>query len=109
MTQSPAKCKTAVVSVEPFALPDDAVGIILTTMSGKRGCCVLYRCTRIEGCDDLAYQLDKLHCQGSDPEAESYCVNLSASSCECKGHLRHGTACKHLTGVRSLFERGCLS
>jgi hypothetical protein len=66
------------------------------------------RCTRIEGCDDLAYQLTKLFSPGSDPETESYAINLSMSTCECKGFLRHNKPCKHLTAIRNLYERGCL-
>jgi hypothetical protein len=107
VTLAPAKVKTVVVTVEPFALPEDAVGVILTTLTGKKGCCTLYRCTRIEGIDDLAFQLTKMFSPGSDPEAESYAINLSMSTCECKGHLRHGH-CKHLTATRQLFERGVL-
>ena len=58
---------------------------------------------------DLAYQLRKFHhSPGSDPESESYAVNLSMSTCECKGFLRHGS-CKHLVSVRALFEEGRLS
>jgi hypothetical protein len=59
--------------------------------------------------DDLAFQLTKMFSQGSDTESETYAVNLSMSSCECKGYLRHGGACKHLTATRNLFERGVLS
>jgi hypothetical protein len=99
--------KTVVVTCEPFALPEDAVGVIITTLAGKKGCCTLYRCSRID-CVDLAFQLSKLHCPGSDPEAESYCVNLSMTTCECKGFLRHSKPCKHLTATRNLFERGVL-
>jgi hypothetical protein len=95
------------VTVEPFAISDGDLGILITTLAGQRGCCTLYRCTRLE-CDDLAYQLSKLHSQGSDPEAESYCVNLSTSTCECKGFLRHGTACKHIISCRTLYEKGVL-
>jgi hypothetical protein len=94
------------MTCEPFALSEDAVGVLITTLAGKKGCCTLYRCTRLD-CDDLAFELTKLHCEGSDPESESYAVNLSMSSCECKGHLRHGTACKHITACRSLWERRC--
>jgi hypothetical protein len=97
-----------VVTVEPFALPEDAVGVIISTLAGKKGCCTLYRATRIEGCDDLAFELTKMFSPGSDPEAESYCVNLSMTTCECKGFLRHNQPCKHLTATRNLFERGVL-
>jgi hypothetical protein len=99
--------KTAIVTCEPFAIDEDGLGVLITTLAGKKGCCTLYRCTRID-CDDLAFTLTKLFSPGSDPEAESYAVNLSLSSCECKGHYRHGH-CKHLTATRNLFERGCLS
>jgi hypothetical protein len=27
------------------------------------------------------------------------------TSCECRGHLRHGTECKHLFGARVLVQR----
>jgi hypothetical protein len=107
VTSSVPRVKSSIVSCEPFAISGDAVGILVTTLAGKRGCCALYKCTRID-CDDLAYQLDKLHCQGSDPEAESYCVNLSMSTCECKGFLRHGTPCKHITSCRTLYVKGVL-
>jgi hypothetical protein len=106
VTLAPAKVKTVVVTVEPFALPEDAVGVIITTLAGKKGNCTLYRCSRID-CGDLAYTLTKMFSPGSDPESESYAVNLSMSSCECKGHYRHGQ-CKHLTATRNLFERGVL-
>jgi hypothetical protein len=109
MTKPGSAVKTQIVSVEPFAISEGDLGILITTLTGKRGCCTLYRAQRVEGCTDLAFTLTKLHSPGSDPEAESYCVNLSLSTCECKGHLRHGTACKHLTACRSLWERGCLS
>jgi hypothetical protein len=107
LSPPPARVKTSIVTCEPFAIGEAGLGVLLTTLAGTKGCCTLYRCTRID-CPDLAYQLDKLHSPGSDPEAEGYAVNLSLSTCECRGFLRHGT-CKHLTGCRSRFERGCLS
>jgi hypothetical protein len=96
-----------IVTCEPFAIGEDGLGVLITTLVGKKGCCTLYRCTRIEGCDDLAYQLSKMFSPGSDAEAENYCVNLSMSTCECKGYLRHGS-CKHLMSLRNLYERGVL-
>jgi hypothetical protein len=107
VSETKPKVKTAVVTCEPFAIADGDRGVLITTLAGKRGCCTLYRCTRIE-CDDLAFELAKLHSQGSDPEAESYAVNLSMSTCECKGFLRHGTPCKHLVSMRYLYEKGAL-
>jgi hypothetical protein len=107
LTLSPPRVKTVVVTCEPFALPEDAVGVLITTLAGKKGCCTLYRCSRID-CDDLAFTLTKMFSPGSDPEAESYAVNLSLSSCECKGYLRHNQPCKHLTATRNLYERGVL-
>jgi hypothetical protein len=101
------KVKTVVVTVEPFSISDGDLGVLITTLAGRKGCCCLYRCTRLD-CDDLAFELAKLHSQGSDPEAERYAVNLSMSTCECKGFLRHGTPCKHLTAVRLLWEKGAL-
>lgn len=108
LTKPVPKHKTNVVSCEPFALPEsDAVGVLLTTLAGKKGCCTLYRCRRID-CDDLAYQLDKLHSPGSDPESEGYATNLSASTCECKGFFRWSRPCKHLQSLRLLYEQGKL-
>jgi hypothetical protein len=96
------------VTCEPFALGEGDLGLLLTTLAGTKGCCTLYRCTRIEGTADLAFELTKMFSPGSDPTEEVYAVNLSTSYCDCKGHQRHGH-CKHLTALRQLFERGCLS
>jgi hypothetical protein len=98
--------KTVVATCEPFAIGEQDMGLLLTTLAGRRGDTSLYRVERIEGAQ-VAYKLTKLHCPGTDPEETAYCVNLSASTCECKGFLRHGR-CKHLTGTRNLFERGLL-
>lgn len=48
---------------------------------------------------------------GSDPEGDQYVVVLDggrpdADSCECRGFLRWGTACVHITAMRSLAAQG---
>jgi hypothetical protein len=106
VSETKPKVKTCVMTCEPFAIADGDLGVLITTLAGKKGCCTPYRCTRID-CDDLAYRLEKLHSQGSDPECENYDVNLSTSTCDCKGHARHGF-CKHLAATRHLFEKGVL-
>jgi hypothetical protein len=108
VTKTRPPSKTSVVSCEPFAVEaDNEVGVLLSTLSGKKGLVAFYRCRRIE-CADLAFQLDKLSFEtGSDPEERGYVVALSASTCECKGYLKWGT-CKHLTSLRLLYEKGQL-
>ena len=77
-------------------------------MAGRRA--DHYRIERIEGCDDVAYQLSKMDVRldGTDKEETEYSVNLSMSTCDCKGWHRW-EACKHLALVRLAFEEGGLS
>jgi hypothetical protein len=103
-----AQSTTQVVTCEPFSIGAD-LAVLLTTLAGKTGCTAFYRVNRITCCPDLAFRLAKLAFEtGSDAEADHYDVNLSASTCECKGFLRWNKPCKHLTALRQLFERGCL-
>jgi hypothetical protein len=55
-----------------------------------------------------AFRLTKL-AGGSDPEAGHYDVLIDPagrSACECRGFLRHGTACKHIGAVTALAAAG---
>jgi hypothetical protein len=90
------------------ALPFGLVVIDVTTIARNRPRTDRYFVERID-CDDLAFTLRKVNplFDGSDPEAEGYDVNLSMSTCECRGFLRW-SACKHLGAVRAAYERGDL-
>jgi hypothetical protein len=69
-----------------------------------------YHLTRLD-CEDVAFEVRKFSCDlGPDESGEPYHVNLTAGSCDCVGHLRHGhrTVCRHLAAVRALCERGAL-
>ncbi len=68
-----------------------------------------YRIERIEGCDDLAYQLWKMDADldGTDREAEGYAVNLTMRTCDCKGWHRWGH-CKHIDAVSAASQEGRL-
>jgi hypothetical protein len=71
---------------------------------------VRYHLTRLD-CEDVAFEVRKFSCDlGPDESGEPYHVNLTAGSCDCVGHLRHGhrTVCRHLAAVRALCERGAL-
>jgi hypothetical protein len=101
------KVKTQVVTCEPFALGEGDVGLLLSTLAGKRGFTKFYRVERLDG-PELAYRLTKIAGEvGSDPECDHYNVSLSSSLCDCKGFARWGHCC-HLTALRQLFERGVL-
>lgn len=60
--------------------------LILNIQRGSKARTDLYHLTR-HACADRAYRLTKLDpaVDGTDPETESYDVNLSERSCECKG------------------------
>jgi hypothetical protein len=53
-----------------------------------------------------AFRLEKFSHQGG----EVYDVNLcpDGDHCDCKGHLRWGTSCKHIGALRTLKEAGKL-
>jgi hypothetical protein len=54
------------------------------------------------------YRLEKVEGEREDGEPSEYAVLLDGicSSCECKGHLRHGTACKHISALQALQNAG---
>ncbi len=56
-----------------------------------------------------AFKLVK-HSGGSDDAGDQYtCTTTFGGSpvaCDCRGHLRHGSACKHLEAVGGLVYRG---
>ena len=91
-------------------LPDDLRGLAITSTAGRRERTDFYFIERIEGCDDLAYQLVKMDpaLDGTDKEAEAYAVNLTMRTCDCKGWHRW-THCKHLDAVTAVYEEGGLS
>jgi hypothetical protein len=80
----------------------------LTTVARNRPRVDSYFLERLD-CDDLAYSLTKTDPArvGTDPECECYAVNLTHSTCDCKGWHRWG-ACKHLAGCREAYEEGRL-
>jgi hypothetical protein len=84
------------------------VVIDLTTIARNRPRTDRYFVERLD-CDDLAYSLTKTDPVrvGTDSECECYAVNLSMSTCDCKGWHRWG-ACKHLAGCREAYEEGRL-
>jgi hypothetical protein len=100
-------------SVNPYpplvtASPAGLVVLAVHTLARNRLRTDRYFVERIE-CDDLAYSLRKCDpaFDGTDPETEVYAVNLTLSTCECRGWLRWG-ACKHLAGCREAYEEGRL-
>ena len=95
--------KTTLTTCDLSEMADGRRLLLLTTLAGKKGCCVFYTVERID-CADLAWELRKCTGEtGSDPEAESYAVNLTMNTCECRGHLRHGK-CKHFSAILRLHE-----
>jgi len=92
------------------ALPLGLTGLGITTVSRGRARDDFYFVERIEGCDDLAYQLVKMDpaLDGTDKEAECYAVNLTTRTCDCKGWHRW-THCKHLDAITAVYEEGGLS
>ncbi len=88
-------------------LPFDDGTIGFTILARRRA--DHYRIERIEGCDDVAYQLWKMDValDGTDKEADGYAVNLTTRTCDCKGwqRWRH---CKHLTCTSAGWEEGVL-
>ena len=89
-------------------LPFGLVVLDITTAKGKTTRTDRYFVERID-CDDLAYSLRKCDpaFDGTDPETDAYAVNLTHSTCDCKGWHRWG-ACKHLAGCREAYEEGRL-
>jgi hypothetical protein len=68
-----------------------------------------YQLEALESDFGAAYRLTKAQ-RGNDPQ-ESYDVCLMAggqSTCECEGHLRWRTECKHLAALFQLQRRGLL-
>jgi hypothetical protein len=81
---------------------------------GKRSVSDLYRVTPIDADFGDGFEVAKVlaaDMTGVD-YAEPYHVNLSGatSTCECKGHLRHGhkTVCRHIALIRVLKNAGKL-
>lgn len=100
--------KTMVTTCELSTMSDGRQLLLLTTCTGSRCNCTFYTVARI-ACVDLAWQLAKCRGEtGTDPEAESYAINLTDGTCECKGFYRHGH-CKHLAAIHDLREKGALS
>lgn len=65
-----------------------------------------YRVTALEADFGTAYRLEKLV-----SGRECYDVNLmpaGRSTCECRGHLRWGTECKHIAALGRLQHLGKL-
>jgi hypothetical protein len=59
----------------------------------------------------VRFEQGRANPERTEMQAESYaaCVEPDRASCECPGHLRHGTVCKHIWAVRELLARGELA
>lgn len=59
--------------------------------------------------DANGWRLSKIYPEPTEDDKE-YHVLLSkeGSSCDCKGHLSHGTSCKHISSLWTLMQEGQL-
>jgi hypothetical protein len=79
-----------------------------------RGKPILYRVREVE-CGSGAgrsFDLVKLRSDAGDRDARNYTCTTTAGglpwACECRGHLRHEKACKHMRGIGRLVSGGVL-
>jgi hypothetical protein len=108
LTRTRAPVKTDITFLDIHQVCDGSTALYVETTCGRRVCGTMYHVERIN-CDDLAWQLTKFSCdRGSDAEAESYAVNLTMRTCECKGFLRWDKQCKHLATLVTLHAEGRL-
>jgi hypothetical protein len=91
-------------------LPPSANGmpgfLRITMTDGNRVLPVDYFLSRLPSDFGTAFRLQKIL-----GEHDAYDVLLGPDglfSCECKGHLRHGTACKHAATLADLRREGKL-
>jgi hypothetical protein len=86
------------------------VTLNITTLDCSRTRSDFYFLERLP-CADVAFRLRKVDpaCDGTDKECGHYDVNVTAQSCECRGHLRWNVACKHLETLSQLVAEGRLS
>jgi hypothetical protein len=68
-----------------------------------------YRLEAIPSDFGMAYQLSKADQGDGSPETYHVCLLQGGrSTCECKGHLRHQTECKHIASLWQLVKQGQL-
>jgi hypothetical protein len=100
-TRAPRQPRTVRLAVPPS--PDNPFAIIVITARGKSND---YCVKPLPSDFGRAFQVEKIF----DPEEVTYHVNLNGerSTCECKGHLRWGTVCKHIGALQTLVAKGKL-
>jgi hypothetical protein len=68
-----------------------------------------YRLEVIPSDFGTAYRLSKADNGQGEPEVYNVCLqDAGRSTCECKGHLRWRTECKHIAALWQLSKRGLL-
>jgi hypothetical protein len=67
-----------------------------------------YRMVPLSSDFGRAVRLEKADQGDGQPEAYDVLLDGQRSSCECRGHLRHGH-CKHLDGIRAVIAGGQLA
>jgi hypothetical protein len=67
-----------------------------------------YHLSAIDADYGRGYRLEKVEGERTEGEPSEYAALIDGitSSCECKGHLRHGTACKHISALQALQNAG---
>ncbi len=109
---------------KPRPRPARSVRVALPAAPGELGVMVLtvgkqsndYFFREIPADRGRGFVVEKFSTQRTEDEPETYHVNLNgaASTCECKGFLRHGmdaaggTGCKHIASLQALVNRGKL-
>jgi hypothetical protein len=82
------------------------VGIVRLAVDGDEGDYFLSPRGSDPETGRLVFELEKMS-GGTDPEGEVYHVVISPSdglhACDCRGFLRWGTACKHISGTLALL------
>jgi hypothetical protein len=95
--------RTITLKLNPF---EGNPGVVrIKVVDGKRTTEHDYLLTPLASDFGTAFRLEKT----GEPDGETYHVNLDGekSSCECKGHMRHGR-CKHVDGLTALVRAGKL-
>jgi hypothetical protein len=80
---------------------------VLALTAGKDT--TFYQLQALQSDFGAAYRLTKAERGNGPPESYDVCLRAGGrSTCECKGHLRWGTQCKHIASLFQLHKRGLL-
>jgi hypothetical protein len=101
---------------KPRAKPQRLIRLALPPEGGRPGVVrimvgrtvVDYHLRPLPADSGLGFALEKIGAGGGEVYHVLLDLEEGKHSCECKGHLRWQTPCKHIAGLLALRERGLL-